>query len=79
MYHVFMFPPLKLARAYCFFMVLVGLVFQAAGADSIVINEIHYNPDVKTEPAEFVELYNPSPIAVNLSGASFTNAWRPGS
>ena len=25
---------------------------------SIVINEIHYNPDVKTEPVEFVELYN---------------------
>jgi hypothetical protein len=35
---------------------------------SIVINEIHYNPDVKTERAEFIELYNSSPTAVDLSG-----------
>ncbi|GAG46426.1 unnamed protein product, partial [marine sediment metagenome] len=25
---------------------------------SVVINEIHYDPDVKTEQVEFVELYN---------------------
>src|SRR4051794_19999156 len=36
------------------------------------INEIHYDPDVKTEAVEFVELYNPSPIAMDLSGAAFT-------
>src|SRR5205814_9280771 len=71
MYHVFMFPPLKSARAYCLFMVLAGLVFHAAGADSIVINEIHYNPDVKTEPAEFVELFNAGSNTVNLAGWKF--------
>src|SRR5262249_23507454 len=38
----------------------------------VVINEIHYDPDVKTELVEFVELYNPGSAAVDLSGASFT-------
>ena len=37
-------------------------------AADIVINEIHYDPDVKTERAEFIELYNPGAAAVNLSG-----------
>jgi len=36
----------------------------------VVINEIHYHPDPKTEPAEFVELYNSGTAAVNLSGWS---------
>ena len=34
----------------------------------VVINEIHYHPDVKTERAEFVELYNSGSSAVDLSG-----------
>ena len=38
----------------------------------IVINEIHYTPDVKTELVEFIELYNSSGSAVNLSGWQFT-------
>ena len=43
--------------------------FAVAGASAgVVINEIHYNPDVKTEPVEFVELYNTGPGPVNLSG-----------
>ena len=41
---------------------------------AIVINEIHYNPDVKTEPAEFVELYNAGSNAVDLSGWYFSSA-----
>ncbi len=40
---------------------------------SVVINEIHYEQDNKTEPVEFIELYNPGDAAVDLSGASFTN------
>ncbi|MDB6030522.1 MAG: hypothetical protein JWM16_860, partial [Verrucomicrobiales bacterium] len=40
-----------------------------AGAN-VVINEIHYNPDVKTEPAEFVELYNNGTNSVNVGGWS---------
>lgn len=37
----------------------------------VVINEIHYNPDVKTEQVEFVELHNISGQTVNLSGWYF--------
>ena len=35
---------------------------------AIVINEIHYNPDVKTEPVEFVELVNAGSDTVDMSG-----------
>jgi len=35
--------------------------------DSVVINEIHYDPDVKTEPAEFVELHNTTGAAIDIS------------
>lgn len=38
----------------------------------IVINEIHYAPDVKTERVEFIELHNAGDSAVNLSGWQFT-------
>ena len=47
-------------------------------ADSIVINEIHYNPPDNTVREEFIEFYNPSPSAVDMSawklsgGISFT-------
>ena len=34
----------------------------------VVINEIHYAPDVRTELVEFVELYNTGPNDVNLVG-----------
>jgi len=37
----------------------------------VVINEIHYNPDVTTELVEFVELYNPMPLDVDISGWHF--------
>ena len=50
-------------------MCLCGVLASPRSASAaIVINEIHYNPDVKTEPAEFVELCNTGPIAVNLAG-----------
>ena len=39
---------------------------------AVIINEIHYNPDVKTDPGEFVELYNDGSNAVNLAGWAFT-------
>ncbi|MCY2952087.1 MAG: lamin tail domain-containing protein [Planctomycetota bacterium] len=38
----------------------------------VVINEIHFNPDVDTELVEFIELYNPGSAAVDLSDAAFT-------
>lgn len=36
-----------------------------------VINEIHYDPDLNYERVEFVELYNPGPTDVDLSGWCF--------
>jgi hypothetical protein len=42
-------------------------------APSVVINEIHYDPDVKTELVEFVELYNFGSTEVNLAGWYFSD------
>ncbi len=39
----------------------------------ILINEIHYAPDVKTEPAEFIELYNAGTNSVDLTGWYFSD------
>jgi hypothetical protein len=39
----------------------------------VVLNEIHYDPDLKYEWVEFVELYNPGPTAVDLSGWYFSD------
>jgi len=51
------------------------LLASAAEADiaSVVIDEIHYDPDVKTELVEFVELYNAGTTDVDLSGWYFSN------
>ena len=38
----------------------------------IVINELHVDPDVKTEPVEYIELYNAGQSTVNLSGWYFS-------
>ncbi|MHC4228084.1 MAG: lamin tail domain-containing protein [Planctomycetota bacterium] len=38
---------------------------------SIVINEVHYDPDVKTELVEFVELHNTGIVDVDLAGWYF--------
>jgi len=40
---------------------------------SVVINEIHYDPDVKTELVEFIELYNFGSTDVNLAGWYFSD------
>lgn len=55
--------------------VVAGLLSPAVGPaqERIVINEIHYNPDVKTEPVEFIELYNAGTTTVNLGGWSFSD------
>ncbi len=42
-------------------------------APSVVINEIHYDPDVKTELVEYVELYNFGSTDVNLAGWYFSD------
>jgi hypothetical protein len=42
-------------------------------AANVVINEIHYDPDVKTEAVEFIELYNTDATGVDLSGWYFSS------
>ncbi|MBN2269689.1 MAG: lamin tail domain-containing protein, partial [Sedimentisphaerales bacterium] len=37
----------------------------------VIINEIHYDPDVKTELIEYIELYNRSAFDVNIGGWYF--------
>jgi len=44
----------------------------AATALGVVINEVHYDADPKTEAAEFVELYNAGDLQVDLSGWTLT-------
>lgn len=40
--------------------------------DCVVINEIHYDPDVSTEFVEFIELHNTSNSDLDISGWAFT-------
>ena len=35
---------------------------------SIVINELHVNPNVKGEPVEYVELFNAGSTEIDISG-----------
>jgi hypothetical protein len=48
-------------------------VARGQGGPTIVINELHVNPDVSTELVEFVELHNWGRSTVNLSGWSFSS------
>ena len=43
---------------------------------TMLINEIHLDPDVKTEPVEFIELYNYGDQAIDLSGWLFSDGSR---
>ena len=54
--------------------VMAGSMALGFPADySVVINEIHYDPDVKTELIEFVELHNTTAEDIDLSGWYFRN------
>ena len=64
-------PVKHLRNSFVTFCSAVLTLGQASAA--VVINEIHYNPDVKTEPAEFVELYNAGTNTVNLAGFYFSD------
>jgi len=46
----------------------------AGEAGTVVVNEIHYNPDLKTELVEFIELFNTAATPVNLSGWTISSA-----
>jgi len=54
---------------------LLSLCLLALGAQgAILINEVHYDPDVKTEPVEFIELFNSGSNTVDLSGWRLADA-----
>ena len=53
------------------FIPILGLALCAPISAGVVINEIHPSPDVKQQPVEFVELFNPGPDPVSLSGWRF--------
>jgi hypothetical protein len=44
------------------------------GAQTVVINEIHYDPPNNARPSEFIELHNAGSQAVDLGGWRFTEA-----
>ncbi len=52
-------------------MAVISSNWQQRGESTIVINEIHYNPDLKTDLVEFIELYNTGPFDVDISGWRF--------
>ena len=63
-------------RKFQLFLVLISVMAIPAvlgiPADSgVVINEIHYDPDVKTELIEFIELHNTAAEDIDLSGWYF--------
>ena len=53
-----------------FWMCCIATILCAGGsvAQTVVINEIHYDPPDNTQPLEFVELHNPGVTAVSVAG-----------
>jgi len=56
-----------------FFLSLLLVSNAEADIPSVVINEIHYDPDVKTELVEFVELHNAGTTDIDISGWYFSD------
>ena len=57
-----------------FFVYFLILCFHQLSHGAIIINEIHHDPDVKTELVEFIELHNTGNQTVDLSGWTLENA-----
>ncbi|MHC4159398.1 MAG: lamin tail domain-containing protein, partial [Planctomycetota bacterium] len=51
---------------------ILALHWNESNMPLIVINEIHYRPDLKVEQVEFVELYNSGDETIDLSGWYFS-------
>src|SRR5688572_27402439 len=66
---------MRLPRISSFWLIvfIFGCYTIARAQYAIVINEIHYNPDIKSEPAEFIELYNAGASQVDLGGWYFSD------
>jgi len=63
--------PFARARGLCSLALI--LLCSCVCTGDCVINEIHYDPDVKTEAVEFVELCNTGMTDIDLSGWYFSN------
>ncbi|MBN1124637.1 MAG: lamin tail domain-containing protein, partial [Sedimentisphaerales bacterium] len=50
---------------------VIAMNWLRQGKSAIIINEIHYNPDLKTDLVEFIELYNTGPYDTDISGWHF--------
>jgi len=50
------------------------LTFPAFSQDNVILNEIHYDPDVESEDVEFVELFNRGTNTVQLDGWDLSDA-----
>jgi hypothetical protein len=59
---------MRLPVTYRLFFLVTFASFTALAKGAVVINEIHHDPDVKTELVEFIELYNTAAEPVDLSG-----------
>ncbi|MGI8602247.1 MAG: lamin tail domain-containing protein [Verrucomicrobiales bacterium] len=57
-----------------FRLALLALVCPGFVTAGPVINEIHCEPPDKTKPVQFVEIHNPEPSAVNVSGWRLSDA-----
>jgi hypothetical protein len=53
--------------------VLLFLAVCARAFGGVVINELNYEPEDITEPGEFIEIHNPGPANVDLSGWRFSD------
>lgn len=67
-----MHRPLADAVSFCTAIFLVS-TWSALADGPVFINEIHYDPDIKTEQVEFIELYNTTAAAIDISGWAFTS------
>ena len=45
---------------------------QLPASPRVVINEIHYNPSFENDAGEWIELYNPTALRIDVSGWQFT-------
>lgn len=66
----FKLPPSPKIRVFWLFFLLVAGVGQA----EVILNELHYDPDNKIEPAEFVEIHNTGTGAVDIGNWSLEGA-----
>ena len=59
---------MRLPVTFHLFFLVTFACLTALAKGGVVINEIHHDPDVKTELAEFIELHNTGTEPVDLSG-----------